>query len=514
MLPSEDALADGSRTSHGSSTKFTKFTKTTTFFVIFVICVSLVPTRGASQFAPAAMMMSVRKILAVVLLGAMLVMAGLWLVARQALASDLARSTLERQLTVRLGRPVRVGSATASVFPRIAVDLHDVTIGSAPPVRIGRIKVVTGLASLFMRTIADASIRTLDFREIVLGAGDEMLTIDVDSSILGDRLDVRRLTARARRTRIEAAGALTSLTRMEGALDVKADPLDLAEMIAVASAIAPEGRPAPMRLLLAVTAPQGQFGAYRFRDLATRAEVVSGRFVFDELSFRIFDGAFRGRLGAETSGAAPALRLSGQVTNLDMTQLLQGSGSPGGITGRLGATLSVQARGADAASLLRTARGTITATIGDGTLPRLDMVRRVVLAFGNPSGAGPGGTGTAFETLGGTFALANGGLTSDNLSLASRDVDMQGRGTFRLDSGQVDARADVILSPELTAQSGTDLRRYAQENGRVIVPATVTGRLDDPRVSIDAGAATRRALGNELKRRASSLFDRLFKKKR
>jgi hypothetical protein len=460
----------------------------------------------------------VRKLVVLALVVVILVPLGVWLAARRALASDLARSTLERQLSVRLGRPVRVGSAAASIFPHIAVELRDVTVGEAPPVRIGRIQVVTGLRSLFTRTLADTNIRTLAFRDLMLGTGDQTLTIDVDSSITGDRLDVSRLVARARTTRIAAAGALTSLSRMEGAFEVTADPLDLAEMIAVGSAIALPGAsgasPAPMRLALQVTAPAGTFGAYRLRSLSTRAEVVPGRFALDDLAFQIFGGAFRGRLGADTRAATTVLRLTGDVSGLDVTQVLQGSGSPGGVTGRLAASLALQGSGADAASLLRTARGTVSATIIDGTLPRLDLVRRVVLAFGKPSGAPPEGTGTAFTRLGGTFALANATLTSDDLRLASRDLDADGRGSFRLDSGAVDARGDVVLSSELTAQSGTDLRRYAQENGRVIVPATVTGRLDAPSVSIDVAAAGRRALGNELKRRATDFLGGLFRKKK
>jgi uncharacterized protein involved in outer membrane biogenesis len=206
--------------------------------------------------------------------------------------------------------------------------------------------------------------------------------------------------------------------------------------------------------------------------------------------------------------------LTGDVSGLDVTQVLQSSGSPGGVTGRLTGSLAIEGGGGDAASLLRTARGTVSATIADGTLPHLDLVRRIVLAFGKPSGVPPEGAGTAFKRLGGKFALANATLTSDNLTLASRDLDMEGRGSFRLASGEVDVRGDVVLSPELTAQSGTDLRRYAQENGRVIVPATVMGRLDAPSVSIDVAAASRRALGNELKRRATDFLGGLFRKKK
>lgn len=463
-------------------------------------------------------MTAVRKLVILALVVFILLPAGVWLAARRALASDVARATLERQLSVRLGRPVRVAAAAATIFPHIAVELRDVTVGDAPPVRIGRIQIVTGLRSLFTRTLAETNIQTLAFRDLVLGTGDQTLTIDVDASITGDRLDVARLTAHARGTRFVASGALTSLSRMEGAFDVKADPLDLAEMIAVGSAIAPPAAsgepPTPMRLTLRLTAPRTTFGASRLGDLSTRAEVVPGRLGLDDLSFQIFGGRFQGRLAADTRGAAPVLRLTGEVSGLDVTQVLQGSGSPGGVTGRLAGSLAVQAGGRDAASLLRTARGTISATIADGTLPHLDLVRRIVLAFGKPSGVPPEGAGTAFKSLGGRFALANATLTSDHLTLASRDLDADGRGSFNLESGGVDARADVVLSPELTAQSGTDLRRYAQENGRVIVPATVSGRLDAPSVSIDVAAAAQRALGNELKRRAGDFLSGLFKKKK
>ena len=68
-------------------------------------------------------------------------------------------------------------------------------------------------------------------------------------------------------------------------------------------------------------------------------------------------------------------------------------------------------------------------------------------------------------------------------------------------SGALSARANVVLSPELTAQAGVDLRRYAQEDGRVVVPATIGGTLQQPTVSLDVAAAARRALTNELERR-------------
>src|SRR4029078_12256902 len=121
-------------------------------------------------------------------------------------------------------------------------------------------------------------------------------------------------------------------------------------------------------------------------------------------------------------------------------------------TGTLAGTLILSAAAADAETVLKTARGTITAALADGTIEHLDLVRTVVLAFGKPSGAPAEGSGSAFSRLGGTFALANRTVTSDNLSLASRDFTVNGRTTLQLSSGALEAHGDVALSSELTAQ--------------------------------------------------------------
>lgn len=487
---------------------------------------------------------------------------GLYLAARHVLASDLVRAQIEQQLSARFGQPVHIASADASIFPRIAVDLQNVTVGEPAAVHLAHVRVATGLRALFSRTIADAevelrdgrialplpfalapaaapsagssasassltiaSIRLISLRNIALVAGAQSLRLDLESSLAGDRLDISSLTARAEKTRITGRGALTSLSRVEGRLDADADPLDLDEMIAIGSALTSDASPSRRRqaraapqgtlhLVIATKAPKGQFAGYAFRDLSTTADVTAGQFSLSPLAVRIFGGGFKGALAADTAGAVPRLRLNGRVDGLDMSEIMKVSGAPGGVTGRLGGTIALTAEGSSALEIMRTARGRLGVSITDGELPHLDMIRTVVLAFGKPSGAPPQGSGTAFSRLGGTFALASGVLTSDDLALASRDLDMRGRGSVRLASGAIAARADVSLSRELTAQAGTDLRRYAQEDGRVVVPAVISGSLSNPSVSVDVVAAGRRALQNELQRRAKDFLGGLFKKKK
>ena len=136
------------------------------------------------------------------------------------------------------------------------------------------------------------------------------------------------------------------------------------------------------------------------------------------------------------------------------------------------------------------------------------------VGFGTPPGAPPPGSGSAFSRLAGHFQIQKGVLRSDNLTFASRDFDMGGRAALVVRSGVIDSTVDVVLSRELTAQAGTDLRRYAASDGRVIIPAHITGTISQPSISLDLAAATRRALENELKRRAKSWLDQLFRRKK
>lgn len=498
-----------------------------------------------------------RKFLLGGLAALLLVAAGLYIAVRLTLGSDLVRSALEEQLEQRLGQPVSIGSLSTAIFPRVALELHDVTIGEPAAVQLEDVRLVTGLRGLFDRTIAGAevlvadgritlplpfalageapagdggtpaftvtSIRNITLRDITLASGDASVALDLNAAVTGDRLEVGSLTARAATTRVTGSGALSSVERMQGEFDVRADPLDLDEMVALASAFtaaAPSNgesqAPAagsPMRVVLNLTAPTGTFSSYSFNDLATTLELTSGRVALAPLAFGTLGGRLDGSLTADTSQRVPQLTLGGRVEGLDVAQLLAAGGYAGGITGRLGGRVDLTASGTATRDLLRTARGSLQAAVTDGSIPGLDLVRTIVLAFGKPSGAPAEGSGSAFSRLGGTFTLAGGTLTSDDLAMASRDFDLTGRATFSLTSGDLSGRADVRLSKELTAQAGTDLRRFTQEEGRIVVPATISGTLQEPRVSLDVADATKRAIGNELKRRTKGLIDDLLKRK-
>jgi len=155
---------------------------------------------------------------------------------------------------------------------------------------------------------------------------------------------------------------------------------------------------------------------------------------------------------------------------------------------------------------LKSARGMGTATIANGAIRRLNLVRTVVLFFGRPAADTTEGT-DQFERIDTSFTLANQILRAEPLSLRSRDADIVGSVTLNVDSQALDGMADLSLSEELSKQAGTDLIRFTREGNRVVLPARFGGTIAAPRLTIDAAAATKRGLRNEVDRRLKGFLE-------
>src|SRR3954453_3338310 len=165
-----------------------------------------------------------RKLLIGIVLLIVLVAGAVVLVARGAIGNDTLRGALEQQLSASLRQPVTIGRLGASFVPRVAIDLHDITIGEPAGATIAELSIRTGLRGLLSRRVEDAevivsdsripvpvavgiaggvtsgapstpgggitivSVKTLAFRHVEVIAGPRSLMVDFESSLAGDRL--------------------------------------------------------------------------------------------------------------------------------------------------------------------------------------------------------------------------------------------------------------------------------------------------------------------------------------
>jgi hypothetical protein len=249
-------------------------------------------------------------------------------------------------------------------------------------------------------------------------------------------------------------------------------------------------------------------GTLALSDFTATAVVTPDAVRFEPLGFGVFGGRYAGSMQLAL-GAVPAFEWQAEVTGVDASALMAFAGSPRTIAGTLHGSLALQGQGLQMEQALRTAHGRARIDITDGTIAGLQLVRTIVTATSGRGGvlnsAGVAATtqGTPgaerFSRFGATLRLAYGVIETDDVSMASTDVDLNAAGSLRLVAMTADLAGRAQLSETLSRQAGTDLYRYTQEGGRVTLPVTVTGPIARLSVRVDVGDVAVRALRNRVR---------------
>jgi uncharacterized protein involved in outer membrane biogenesis len=499
----------------------------------------------------------VKKIVAAVVAVFVLLAIGTVVWARSILATDAVRTAIAAQASKAIGQPVTIGGIGASVFPRVSIDLEQVTIGQPPRIQAKTLHVATNFRALLSRRIEHAALRlsnarielplpsfggdtpptqepaaadtsgspveivSIDeivLRDVELVSGARTLHGDIEASLEGDGVVLRSIELKADDTSITASGHITDLSGPTGELNIKAGALNLDKLLAFASDFAggagmqsaqastphhAKGRAeaGAMNVVVTLEAPKATMGGMTIDKLAGRARVKPDAILVDPISFGLFGGTYAGTLAANLAGRAPAFRWTAALTNVDVAAATAFAGTPGVVTGRLSGKIDLTGSGADAAAAMKTVRGTARIDVVDGIVKKLGLVKNVVVATSMREGAtkqamSGGSTDEPFTRLGSTLRIGNGLATTDDLRFESKDLILTAAGNVRLDASNVDLAGRVQLSDELTKQAGSDLARYTAEQGRVTLPATIKGPADNLSVKIDVADMAKRAITN------------------
>jgi uncharacterized protein involved in outer membrane biogenesis len=505
---------------------------------------------------------------------ALLVLGGVTLaiLARSVLTGDNVRATIASQVSAAIGQPVTIGGLSASIYPRVTMDLTDVAIGQPTRVQLQSMHIGTRLGALFSRRIEQATVH-IDGAHVMLplppfaiaatnpgGAADEsrppVEIVSIDEIVLrdvevvsGDRtlrgeielvpqatgVLLRRVALAADDTTIEMTGTVSSLSPIEGRIEATATDVNFDRLLAflsdfaamptsgVASPPGAIGRSPVMtaldgKLTFDLTLGRATTGNISLSDLRATAQVMADAVKFEPLSFGVFGGRYDGRMQL-TLGDVTRYAWRGKVAGVNAATLMAFADSPNTITGTLAGTIALEGTGLAMEQALRTARGTARIDIADGAIAGLSLVRTIVLAtsgrggYVSSAGSAVASRGNSVESerfsrLGATLSLGSGVIRTNDFAMTSTDVDLTGAGTVSIASMMTKLEGTVRLSETLSKQAGTDLYRYAQEDGRVTLPATVTGPIGSLSVGIDVGAAATRAIRNRAAEEARKAIER------
>ena len=473
------------------------------------------------------------------------------------LSGDGIREALEQQASVRLQQPVTIGSASVQLYPRLGVALRDVRIGNPARVTLARAAVSTGLRALLSHRIVDAevlvadseislplpplpaatatepptgggpnnttpaqglaveSVSRISLSNIAVTSRGRRITVSGESSLAGSLLTITAMTVATEQSSVAVRARVLLEPSVTIDADLSAKALDLDDLVALAAAFSPApttpgtrastSTPA-VRLTARVSAGSAKAAGLDLEALTSVVRLAGTRLSLSPTSFRVFGGRYDGDLDIDMRDSA-VMKLTTRITGIDVARLAAFGGADGTVTGRLSGNATVTGRGADLASVLATARGTGNVSIVDGTIRRLNLLRTVVVFFGRPAPASPPAS-DRFSRMDARITLADGIARAEAFSMASPDADIAGQGSLNLATTALDGHLDLSLSEALSQEAGTDFARYTREGNRIVLPANIGGSLGDPKLSIDAGAAVKRGLRNELDRRMRGLLDR------
>jgi len=335
-------------------------------------------------------------------------------------------------------------------------------------------------------------------------------------------LTLRKVALVADSARIEATGDIADISGPRGTLDIKAGALDLDQLLTFASDFAegsgaaspgtaatstPSTGAASADLTVSLSADRATMAGVSLEKVSGRAHLKGEDVTVEPLTFGLFGGTYNGTLRANL-GAAPTFGWKAALANVDVAAMTAFVGNPGVISGRLGATVDVAGSGVDAATAMKTARGTAKLTITNGSVKNLALVRSAVAATsGNPQAVLAAAQGQPvdepFTELGASMSIANGTASTPDLHFISKDIRLDAGGALKLDGSGVTLQGTVQLSQELSKQANPAIVRVAGQDGRITLPAIVRGNTSKYQIEIDTAALLKQAATNEVKARAS-----------
>ena len=500
-------------------------------------------------------------------LAVFLVLAGgagaIWV--RSVFANDGVKNAVAAQISKALGQPVAIGNIGAQIYPRVTVNLTDVAIGQPAKIKVQTLSLGTDFRALLSRRIEHATLNLSGARielplpefalssstpsqsdtqsssaveigsidEVVLSgveivSGGRTLKGDIDVVPQGQGLLVRRISLGADSAAIDITGEIKDLSGPTGALSVKAGTLNFDQLLDFVSDFASgsgapststasdrqaqsSASPSTMNLTIALDAAKASMGGLTLDKLSGKANLTGERITLEPVGFGLFGGRYEGTL-ALSLAKTPEFRLKAKLTGVDMAAATAFAGSPNAITGKMSGTIDLTGRGMDAPAVMKSARGAARVDVTDGTVKNLGLIQTVVVATSGradaKSGQGSGSRDEPFTRLGATLNVSGGSASTQDLKFESKDIMLAAAGGLKLDGSALNFQGQIQLSDELSKQAGRDLVRYTQEQGRVTIPAVITGSADHPQVSIDLSSMAKRALTNKANEEAQKAIQK------
>lgn len=252
-------------------------------------------------------------------------------------------------------------------------------------------------------------------------------------------------------------------------------------------------------------APAVALDPLRIRAFEAPFKIDGPQLTFQPTTFSLYGGSHRGTVSIAIDGRTPRWAANSQVSRLDVGSFLD---ALGGADTRLDGTAQLDASvgGPLGGALDTTMAGRAHIVVADGVVHQFPLLAAINRALRLAEGDS---RDTRFERLSATLAIANGRATTNDLVLDARDVRVTAAGTIGFDR-TLNLRGRATMSAERTAAAIASVRELSRlgRDGRIELPLTISGTLDDPAFGVDVKGAIATGVKDELLRRLGRIIRR------
>lgn len=181
--------------------------------------------------------------------------------------------------------------------------------------------------------------------------------------------------------------------------------------------------------------------------LAARAR--DGRVRLESLNGQAFAGSFKANADIDSRQTPLTIKLNAELAGIDVLALQRAYQVAEQVRGRINSKLQAQVAGNSLKRWTDTLGGTASFDIADGALLGVNLeqqlCRAIALANRSSMAEPVGSEDTPFRSLSGSFRMANGTISGNDLLLALPGIQAKGRGQIELPPQRIDYRLGLLL---------------------------------------------------------------------
>jgi len=308
-----------------------------------------------------------------------------------------------------------------------------------------------------------------EFRDLKIALDDTLITgamsvegFDAPSyrfDLSANRLDVDRYLP-------PSADAAEQGERTAGDITLASDPLE--------------------RLNLSGTAKVGQLkiANLEFQQVDATLVVGNGRAQIQPASTQLYGGTFNGGLAVDTGGETPTMRINGQAVGVALAPLITALTGDTSVTGTGNFDVDLEGAGASVTDTLRTAAGTASFSLTDGSIIGFNLGRTLCAAYNLREGIRQPESApekTNFQLIRAAANVGNGIASSPELLAKTSFLDITGSGGLNLPDGWLDYEMNAELTGAIQVDGCQSMDTLIGE----AIPFTIAGPVAEPNIQPD-----------------------------